>query len=134
MTIKIPLKILIPLSFFFFILFIIFKADTANYNFAFRLIGQIAYGDKLMHGLLYGLMAWALNYGLDFRSIHIKKPFSIHLQLGAIFVLIFATLEEISQLFIVSRTFDVGDLVADVVGVVLFSLIKTPINLLKKGK
>ncbi|SFV71448.1 hypothetical protein MNB_SV-13-1412 [hydrothermal vent metagenome] len=124
MYLKLPLKVLIPLSFFLFISIIIFKADTADYNFAFRLIGNIPHGDKLMHGLLFGLMAWALNYGLDFKSIAIKKPISIKLQLGAIFVLIFATLEELSQLFIASRTFDVGDLVADVVGVVLFSLIR----------
>lgn len=124
MTIKIPLKILLPLSFFLFILMIIFKADTADHNFAFRLIGQVAYGDKLMHGLLFGLMSWALNYGLDFKAIPLTKPFTLNLQIGAILVLIFATLEEISQLFIISRTFDVGDLVADFVGVVLFSLIR----------
>jgi hypothetical protein len=124
MSVNFPLRVLLPLSFFLFILLIIFKADTADYNFAFRLIGHIAYGDKLMHGLLFGLMAWALNYGLDFRQVIIKKTFTIKMQLGAIFVLIFAFLEEFSQLFIISRTFDVGDLVADVIGVVLFSLIK----------
>ena len=123
MNIKKTLKSLIPLSFFLFILIIIFKANTADYNFAFRLIGDIPYGDKLMHGLLFGLMAWALNYSLDFKHIHIKKPFSLRLQLGAILVLFFATLEEISQLFIISRTFDMGDLLADFVGVVLFSLL-----------
>jgi len=111
-------NITLPLSFFIFISYIIFLADTADHNFAFRLIGNIAYGDKLMHGLLYGVMAFLLNYGLKFKSI------KFNLQLGSVLVLTFATLEECSQYFIASRTFDMGDLGADFVGVLVFSLIR----------
>lgn len=107
---------LLPLSFFIFISYIIFLADTADHNFAFRIIGDIPYGDKLMHALLYGLMAWCLNYGLKFKTIQ------FNMQLGSIIVLTFATLEEFSQYYIPSRTFDMGDLLADFVGVVLVSL------------
>jgi len=60
---SIHLRILTPLSFFIFISYIIFLADTADYNFAFRVVGYIP-----------------------------------------------------------SRTFDLGDLLADFVGVSLFSL------------
>jgi len=118
---KINLRILLPLGFFIFIGFIIYLADTADHNFAFRLIGHIPYGDKLMHGLLYGIMALLLNYGLKFKAY---KFLGFNMQLGAIIVLVFATIEEISQYWIPSRTFDLGDLLADFVGVVLFSLIK----------
>ena len=118
---KINLRILLPLSFFIFIAFIIYLADTADYNFAFRLVGHIPYGDKIMHGVLYGTMALFLNYGLNFKS---KKIFGFNLQIGAIVVLTFAGLEEITQYWLPSRTCDVFDFVADVVGVVLFSLIR----------
>ena len=111
------MRLFLPLGFFICILFIIFLADTADHNFAFRLIGHIPYGDKLMHGLLYGIMAFLLNYGLNYKSFNF-------LQLGAVVVLTFATLEEISQYWIPSRTFDLGDLLADVIGVILFSLIR----------
>ncbi len=111
-------RIFLPLSFFLFIGYIIFLADTADHNFAFRLIGHIPYGDKLIHGLLYGLMALLLNYGLKFKTV------KFNLQLGAIIVLTFATIEELSQYFIPSRTFDLGDLLADFIGVILFSLYK----------
>ena len=111
------MRIILPLTFFIFISFIIYLADTANYNFAFKLIGHIPYSDKLMHGLLYGTMALLLNYGLNYKSVKT-------LQLGGIVVLVFAVLEEITQYWIPSRTFDLGDLWADVVGVVLFSLIR----------
>ena len=123
---------LMPLSFFIFISYIIFLADTADHNFAFRLVGHVPYGDKIAHAVLYGVMALLLNYALGFRRVrlptHLFKPFSkIHGALanapyiGSIIVLTFATLEEFSQYYIPSRTFDMGDLLADVVGVALFS-------------
>lgn len=115
------LRILLPLSFFLFISFIIYLADTANYNFAFRMIGNIPYGDKLMHGLLYGIMALLLNYGLNFKS---KKIFGFNMQIGALIVLTFAGLEEITQYWLPSRTCDFFDFLADMVGVVFFSLFK----------
>ena len=113
------LQLILPLGFFLFISFIIFLADTADHNFAFKLVGDIPYGDKFFHALLYGVMALALNYGLNFRSI--KNQF----QLGAIIVLLFATIEECSQYYIPSRTFDLRDLLADLIGVVLFSFIRS---------
>jgi len=144
---------LYPLSFFIGICYIIFLADTADYNFAFHLVGQIPYGDKICHALLYGMMALLLNYGLGFRYIQYKSipvgcyppttatlntkyliisstikrcckgttPYKLHIQLGSIIVLTFATLEEFSQYYIPSRTFDLWDLGADFVGVVFVS-------------
>jgi len=113
------LRIILPLGFFIFISFIIFLADTADHNFAFDLLGQVPYGDKIGHVVLYGVMALLLNYGLKFKSY---KFFGFNMQLGAIIVLTFAGLEEISQYWFPSRTCDVVDFVADMVGVVLFSL------------
>jgi len=72
-----------------------------------------------MHGLLYGVMALLLNYGLNFKS---KKIFGFNLQVGAMIVLTFAGLEEITQYWLPSRTCDFFDFVADTVGVTLFSL------------
>ncbi|RUM73699.1 MAG: trypsin [Sulfurovum sp.] len=128
---SIQIRWLLPLSFFLFISYIIFLADTADYNFAFRVVGHIPYGDKLAHALLYGLMALFLNYGLGFRQIQYKNVSvgcikgtthcKLHIQLGSIIVLGFAALEECSQYFIHSRTFDLWDMGADFAGVVLFS-------------
>ena len=123
----IQIRWLLPLSFFIFISYIIFLADTADYNFAFKLVGYVPYGDKIAHALLYGMMALLLNNSLGFRRVGIPT----HLggqecppYIGSIIVLIFATLEELSQYYIPSRTFDLWDLLADFVGVVLFSLIR----------
>jgi len=114
------MRVLLPLGFFIFISFIIFLADSADHNFAFRLLGNIPYGDKIGHLVLYGTMAFLLNYGLGFKSY---KIFGFSMQLGAIIVLTFAGLEEISQYWLPSRTCDMVDFVADTVGVVLVSLV-----------
>ncbi len=110
-------KMLLPLGFFLFISYIIFLADTADYNFAFRVVGNIPYGDKIAHASLYGMMALLLNYGLGYRKISLFF-------LGSIIVLTFATAEEFTQYYIPSRTFDLWDLFADFAGVSLFSHIQ----------
>ena len=114
---SIHIRWLLPLSFFIFISYIIFLADTADYNFAFKIVGHIPYGDKIFHALLYGLMAFLLNFGLGFRRV------GNMFYLGSAIVLTFAALEEFSQYWIPSRTFDLWDLLADFVGVVLISSI-----------
>ena len=120
----IQIRWLLPLSFFIFISYIIFLADTADYNFAFRLVGHIPYGDKMCHALLYGVMAFLLNYGLGFRKLYLFGVMAITPYIGSIIVLTFATLEEYSQYYIPSRTFDLWDLGADFIGVVLFSFLR----------
>ena len=126
---------LLPLNFFIFISYIIFLADTADYNFAFKIVGHIPYGDKMCHALLYGIMAFLLNYGLGFRRVGIYRSVYLgnaHLgglenppYMGSIVVLTFAILEECSQYYIPSRTFDLWDLGADFVGVFLFSFVRS---------
>jgi hypothetical protein len=112
------LRIFLPLSFFIFISFIIYLANTADHNFAFRLIGHLPYGDKFMHALLYGVMALFLNFGLNYKHY---TWLGFKVQLGAVIVLGFAIVEEVSQYWLPSRTFDLLDLLADLVGVILFS-------------
>jgi len=115
-------RVFLPLGFFIFISYIIFLADTADYNFAFRVVGDIPYGDKLCHALLYGIMAGLLNYGLGYHKPNIFGALANAPYIGSILVLIFATLEEFTQYYIPSRTFDLWDLFADFVGILLFSL------------
>jgi len=110
------LKVALPLGFFVFISVIIFIADNADYNFALRWVGSIPYGDKIGHATLYGIMAMLLNYGLSYRRI---KGF----YLASVLVLTFAIIEEFSQIYIPSRTFDLKDILADFVGVLLFAYI-----------
>jgi len=115
-------RFFLPFGFFLFISYIIFLADTADYNFAFRVIGHIPYGDKIMHALLYGVMAGLLNWGLGYRKCFRSGAWYVP-YMGAVIVLAFAAIEECTQYYIPARTFDLGDLAADLVGVVLISLL-----------
>ncbi|MBN2824661.1 MAG: VanZ family protein [Campylobacterales bacterium] len=107
--------------FFAIIVFIIYMANTAPRSEFFVFLKSVPYSDKIAHAILYGVMAMLLNYSLNFRTIRFWK---FNLQLGAIIVLTFAGLEELTQAFNPNRTLDWGDLIADVVGVVLFSFIR----------
>ncbi len=113
-------RIGLPLIFFLFIVWIIILADKADYNYAFFLVGTIPYGDKIAHALLYGVMAFLLNFGVGYRTKHFL---GFNMQIGAMIVLLFAGLEELSQYYFPSRTLDIYDFLADVAGVVLASIL-----------
>ncbi|MEA2028797.1 MAG: VanZ family protein [Campylobacterota bacterium] len=112
---------LLTAIFFAIIVLIIYKANTAPQSPFFVFLKFVPYSDKIAHALLFGVMAMLLNYSLKFKSIEFWK---FNLQIGAIIVLTFAGLEELSQAFNPNRTLDWGDFIADVVGVSLFSFIK----------
>lgn len=109
-------RIFLPTAFFAFLVLIIYQADTAHYNFAFKMVGRIPYGDKIGHIVLYGIMAFLLNYGFEG-----KKWFKI--QIGSLIVLVFSILEEISQAYFPSRSFDLADIMASIVGIIIFTFL-----------
>jgi len=112
---------LLTALFFAIIIFIIYQANTNPRSEFFVFLKHIPYSDKIAHALLFGVMAMLLNYSLKFKSI---KFWKFNLQVGAIIVLTFAGLEELTQAFNPNRTLDWGDFIADVVGVVVFSFVK----------
>ncbi|HZF70289.1 MAG TPA: VanZ family protein [Sulfuricurvum sp.] len=109
-------RVFYPASFFAVLSAIIYKADTANYNFAFHVVGMIPYGDKIAHAILYGIMVYLLNYGFNGKRW-------IRIEIGSLIVFGFALIEEVSQFYFPSRTFDWADIAADVVGVIIFTVL-----------
>ena len=110
------------LLFFLFICSVIIMADSNSDSFIFDFVRALPYGDKLGHILLYGALTALMVVALKFKTISILK---MKVQLGSILVLSFAFIEEITQLFQVNRTFDLNDIVSDVIGVVVFTVITT---------
>lgn len=114
------------LLFFSFILWIIYTANTGGSSVFFELVAAIPYGDKLGHILLFGILTLAANICFKFSSYRLSLPFvaqpkGASIYWGTTLVLIFVCIEEMSQAFIPSRTFDWLDLTADGVGISLFS-------------
>ncbi len=117
-----PIKILFLLlliSFFAFLLWVLFLANTGADSIWFDFVRSFPYGDKVGHIGLFGVLTMLSIVGTGFYSILMGR---YHLYIGALFVIIFVVIEELSQLFIALRAFDVFDLTADFVGISLASL------------
>ena len=106
--------------FFLFILWVIYMADVGASTVFFFLFKTLSFGDKIGHVVLFGLLTLGLNISLNYRSLPIG---STSLLLGSCLVLAFAIIEELTQQLYPNRTFDIADLMADLAGITLFSLI-----------
>lgn len=107
---------IIAAVFFSFILWIIYLANTGNQNLLFEMVGNIPFGDKLGHLMLFGALTLLVVVASQYRCISIGR---INCYYGALAVTLFVIIEEFSQAFIPTRTFDIGNLFADAVGIVL---------------
>lgn len=113
MSVKIKILTLI---YVFILAGIIFLADTNGTNF-FNFVRKVPFGDKLGHFLLMGGFSFLLNLALDVKTI---KLVSFDYLLGSLIVFGLVTVEEISQIFIAGRTFDLTDLIFDCAGIIIF--------------
>ncbi|MBE0540853.1 MAG: VanZ family protein [Verrucomicrobia bacterium] len=105
---------------FAFVLFmagLVALADSGHGRQFFRLADKVPGGDKIGHFLLFGMLAFLVNLVLRAAQIRLWR---ISFLKGSAAVLFVATLEEFSQLFLRSRSFDLGDLTADILGICFF--------------
>ena len=100
------------------IAWVIYLADTGQSSIFFSLVRQLPYGDKLGHFALFGLLTLGLNLVTGGRSWRCGP---LNLYWGATLVFVVAALEELSQAWFPNRTLDITDLMADVVGILVFS-------------
>jgi len=93
---------------------IIWLADHRDTQFIFSWVHAVPGGDKLCHFLIFGGLALVANHSLRCRSVAFAgRP----VLLGSVAVLILAAAEEVSQLYIPGRSFDLFDLAADALGI-----------------
>jgi len=105
-------------AFFIFILWVIFMANTGQDMFLFEMTRSIPFGDKLGHIMVFGCLTLMANLALKGRLVSFKLG-SIYW--GALAVLVFVTLEELSQHFIEIRSLDMFDYLANLFGILCFS-------------
>jgi len=118
------------LVFFLFILWIIVVSDSGRSNALIDAVRAIPYGDKLGHLVLFGVLAALVSFSLT----HQKKRY-FGLPLGCALVLLFALVEELSQvLFPSTRTLDIGDVVADFAGIYCVAWLMQKKERIKKGR
>ena len=100
----------------FLLLFLIIFANSGQATAYIQLMMQVPFGDKIMHLTMLGSLSFLINKALNNRSINWQKsPFL----LGSCCLAAVMTLEEISQIWIVSRNFEWLDLACNYTGIYL---------------
>jgi VanZ family protein len=103
---------------FAFILWVIFMANTGQDMLLFEITRAIPFGDKLGHVMVFGSLTLMANLAFKGRVIRFKLG---PVYYGALMVLAFVTLEELSQYFIATRSLDMFDYLANLLGILGFS-------------
>ena len=107
------------IAFFGFILWIIYLANTGQRSIFFDWVAAIPHGDKIGHVVLFGTLTLLANLSCRFGALNlarIRLP-NVNLYWGTLAVWAFVTVEEGSQHFVKTRTFDGLDYVADIIGI-----------------
>jgi hypothetical protein len=108
---------LVLAAFGLFLLSLILLADSGRGQELFLLAGRIPAGDKVGHLVLFGFLSFLVNL---IAGAVTTRLFGRTVLKWSAMLLAGATLEECSQLFFRSRSFDLLDLVAGAVGIWLF--------------
>ncbi|MBF2062947.1 MAG: VanZ family protein [Calothrix sp. C42_A2020_038] len=90
-------------------------------------ISQFPYYDTILHFLLLGLAAYLSHLAFNKRQLHI---FGTAIPLMPFIVFLFCIIDEIIQKFTPHRSADIIDLIADVCGIIVFTILAeyTPIR------
>ena len=94
-----------------FLLAIIATATVGGTDVVFGFLRAVPAGDKIGHFVLVGTLALLADRALGYRALR-RVP------MGPLAVGVFAVGDELSQLFIAQRTFDLLDLAANFAGIV----------------
>ena len=97
---------------------IIYCSNFHNDLIIFNVLKNIPFADKILHFLLVGAAALLLNKVLQFKTFRLLR---FYVYWRSAIVGIAAIIEEISQIYIPSRTFDLMDLAFDFIGVLSIS-------------
>ena len=106
----------VAILFSIFIILVIVLADTNHLPRFIHVIYDYPYGDKLGHFILFGLLNFFITQAF-LRSLPDRTPKRLVLSIGLVLALLVG-LEEFSQKFFPSRTFDLIDLLASYLGLI----------------
>lgn len=93
-------------------------ADIKGTSYLLRHFPKVPMIDKWGHLLMFGMMAFLLNFSLAYRKVTRWL-----IPVGSLIVLTFAVCEEFSQLALSGRSFEWADMFFDVIGVSIFSVL-----------
>ena len=86
----------------------------------FTWVGRQPFGDKIAHFLLIGTAAFLLDHALAGRLVRLGR---VRVRLAMLIVAVVMTAEEVSQLWIPGRSFELADLAANYAGIATAALV-----------
>jgi VanZ family protein len=107
----------LAILFTLFILLVIALADTNELPRFLKAFYDFPHGDKLGHFVLYGLLAYFVTTAL-IGTFAKRSPRQVALWTGLVLAALIGV-EEFSQQYVSSRTFDLVDLTASYLGVIV---------------
>ena len=96
---------------------IIVVADIKSTSYLLSFVGNIPYGDKIGHFVLFGVLAFLVNFAFGMRNLSFGR---FEYLLGSLIVIIGITVEELTQIFMRGRTFSWLDLFCGYAGILVF--------------
>ena len=106
-----------------FVVFLICVVIVANLGLGpvvFAFLRHIPGGDKTGHFVLMGLLSLLVNLSLGAKRVSVA---GLPLLKGSLIVAVGVTLEELSQLLLAYRSFDLPDLAMDYLGIIAFGVL-----------
>ena len=100
-----------------FLAAVVVSANTGAAEPAFEALKAVPWGDKLAHVLLVGVMSLLLNLSLSAARFRCGP---LRVLKGTLILFVIATLDELSNLLLSHRNFDLGDLASNYVGIFCF--------------
>ena len=118
-------KRFLAFAFFIFLCLLIVLMNSGIDFHVLQSIRRIPSADKVGHIAMYGLLALFVNmaWGFAHFDLAIRWIRGQYFQLGSFAVLFFSLFEEFSQQFFPTRTIDAWDALANLVGVVIFTIV-----------
>ena len=110
------------LQFFYcvFVLLVVLLADLGLMSWFWEYSRQYPGIDKVLHFILVGLLSWILIFAFNAKRLNLL---GLSLFVGTIVTFALVTLEECSQLLIATRRFELLDLLADYLGILVAEML-----------
>ena len=103
-----------------FILLVVLLADLGLMSWFWEYPRQYPGIDKVLHFILVGGLSWILIFAFNAKRLNLL---GLSLYVGTILTVALVTLEECSQLLIATRRFELFDLLADYLGILVAEML-----------
>lgn len=102
-----------------FACWLIYQKDLGISNSIINYVAAWPNGDKVGHFLLFGFLSFCAVFATDFKKASTSRY--VPMYLASLVVCALVTIEECSQLLFKTRSFEIADIMANILGVMTFS-------------